>query len=80
MQGAAEAGDFPARARAALQAGCDLLIVSDRQGCLDILDQLDDALLTGVGPNALLSSQRPDWNLLTIDERYQAIRTTLLNL
>ena len=80
MQGAAEAGDFPARARAALQAGCDLLIVSDRQGCLAILDQLDEALLSGVGPGALLSSQRPDWNLLTIDERYQAIRSTLHNL
>jgi len=79
MQGAAEAGDFPARARAALQAGCDLLIVSERQGCLDILDQLEDSLLQGVGPEALLCSSRPDWNLLVADERYQTIRSTLLS-
>ena len=80
MQGAAEAGDFPARARAALQAGCDLLIVSERQGCLDILDQLDESLLQGVGPGALLCAQRLDWSLLKADERYQTIRSTLHNI
>lgn len=79
MQGAAEVGDFPARARAALQAGCDLLIVSERQGCLEIIEQLDDSLLQGVGPGALLCASRPDWNLLQADERYQKIRSTLLN-
>lgn len=41
MAGAEFAGDYPARARAALQAGCDMvLICNNRAGAISILDRL----------------------------------------
>jgi len=41
MAGAEFAGDFPARAREALVAGCDMVLVcNNREGALDVLDRI----------------------------------------
>lgn len=42
MQGAAIMGDYPSRARAALEAGCDILpVCNNREALLTILDQVE---------------------------------------
>jgi len=44
MAGAAVAGDYPRRARAALEAGCDMLVVcNDAEGARQVLDSLPAA-------------------------------------
>jgi beta-N-acetylhexosaminidase len=50
MQGASGQGSMPERARAALQAGCDLVLVCNR---LDAMDEVLDGLKWRAGPHHL---------------------------
>ncbi|WP_175404512.1 beta-N-acetylhexosaminidase [Endozoicomonas atrinae] len=79
MEGAAKTGSYPARARAALDAGCDLLIICNRQGVLDVLDEMDGSGLQGVGPDDLMPDSYTDWASLERSERYQKVRKMLAN-
>ena len=73
MEGAASAGGYVNRVEQALAAGCDLLILSNRQAVLEILDHTREAPLRGVGPGRLLSTGRPDRNLLLNSLRYNDV-------
>ena len=73
MEGAASAGNYVTRVERALKAGCDLLILSNRQGVMDVLDQARDTPLRGVGPGRLLTMNRPDWNNLVNSQRHRLV-------
>ena len=75
MEGAASAGGYVNRVDQALEAGCDLLILSNRKGVQEILEHTQDAPVRGVGPGRLLSVGRPDRELLVNSLRYkEAVR------
>lgn len=71
MEGAASAGGYVNRIEQALEAGCDLLILSNRKGVLEILEHTEDAPMRGVGPGRLLSIRRLQWDLLIDSLRYK---------
>ncbi|WP_257295244.1 beta-N-acetylhexosaminidase [Endozoicomonas sp. YOMI1] len=77
MEGAAKTGSYPARARAALDAGCDLLIICNRQGVLEVLAEIDGSGLQGVGPGDLMPASYTDWASLENSERYREVRKML---
>ncbi|MGB1270848.1 MAG: beta-N-acetylhexosaminidase [Endozoicomonas sp.] len=71
MEGAASAGGYPDRVWKGLEAGCDLLIVSNRKGVRDVLEEAQESSLRGVGPNRLLTVNRPDWKGLVQSSRHR---------
>ena len=71
MAGAASAGSYTARVEQALEAGCDLLILSNRDGLSEVLENTRESPIRGVGPSRLLTMNRPDWQILTHSERHQ---------
>lgn len=75
MEGAAVAGDITARAYAALEAGCDMVLVCNRP---DLADELLHRLQWQMSPESLqrLQHLHPtdmalDWDTLQTDEHYQ---------
>lgn len=79
MEGATVAGDILARAQAALQAGCDMVLVCNRP---DLADDLLSRLDTPHNPVAAARIRRlmpalpgPDWNTLQADPRYNYARS-----
>ena len=84
MEGAAVAGDIVARAHAALDAGCYMVLVCNRP---DLADQVLQALEGGM-PTASLARWRrlrpcgpaPDWHELQASEAYRRARATALRL
>ena len=80
MEGAASAGSYSVRVRQALAAGCDLLILSSREGVKEVLDSTEETAIRGVGPGRLLTSHRPAWDLLTDSHRYKKTAQQLLAL
>lgn len=81
MKGAEPMGSYPQRAKAALDAGCDMvLLCNDRAGVLELL--ADESWLKSVQTNAdpsvmnsqrlqtLLHSSKNEWNNLHQSERY----------
>jgi len=78
MEGAAVAGDILARAQAALNAGCDMVLVCNRP---DLADDLLDRLDAPVNPVAVARIRRlmpqapaPDWQTLQSLSHYQYAR------
>lgn len=70
MEGAASAGGYGKRAKQALDAGCDLLIVSDRPGAEAILSDLSSFNGTAVDVNRLKPAAYPDYDALMASERF----------
>ncbi|ARP87248.1 beta-N-acetylhexosaminidase [Bordetella genomosp. 9] len=78
MEGASVAGDILARAQAALQAGCDMVLVCNRP---DLADDLLARLDHTPQPESIERIRRlmprftaPDWDALQADSRYQHAR------
>lgn len=80
MEGAAFAGDFAARARSALQAGCDMVLVCNRQGAADaVLDALpiDAAPLREQRLMRMCARSAPDREALRKSAEWQAAKDKL---
>lgn len=77
MEGAASAGGYANRVAQALDAGCDLLILSNRQGVKDVLETSDKLSLKGRGPKSLLMKKSIDWQSLQSSARYQQAKKQL---
>ncbi len=78
MEGATVAGDILARANAALQAGCDMVLVCNRPDLADDLLARLDFQLPSDSVNRLRrlrpKAAAPDWDTLQRDARYQHAR------
>ncbi len=82
MKGADVAGSYADKARCALQAGCDMVLVCNhRQGALDVLDYLKNS---GIEPSSRLSTmsarQSLNWENLVSTERWLSTSAALLAL
>lgn len=84
MKGADAAGNYADKARAALAAGCDMLLVcNDRQGALQVLNALADAPLDGRRAGRLApmyARAHLDWADLARSARRAAILAALETL
>lgn len=84
MKGADAVGGYPAKAQAALAAGCDMLLVcNDRLGALEVLGALEREPMTWAGAERLARMRaraHPDWTSLEGSERRAAIRAALAQL
>ncbi len=84
MKGADAVGGYPAKARAALAAGCDMLLVcNDRQGALEVLAALEAEPPARDGAARLArmrARRRPTWAALECSDRRAAIVAALAAL
>jgi beta-N-acetylhexosaminidase len=79
MEGAAVLGGYPERARAALHAGCDMLLAcNNRDGAVSILDALPIGL-TNSRIARLLSRTSGDWQRLTQSSRWKDASRAVLS-
>ncbi len=80
MEGAAVAGGYPERARAALQAGCDMVLACNNpQGAAEILQSLNSAEVecNQARLQRMLARRKPDWGELTASDRYQVVQNSM---
>ena len=77
MEGAASAGGYFERSHQALAAGCDLLIVSNREGAEEILSGLDSPGQSVTDISALKSGQATHYEELVTSQRYLSCQDRL---
>ncbi|MBW8192602.1 beta-N-acetylhexosaminidase [Neiella marina] len=76
MKGAEPMGSYPQRAKAALLAGCDMvLLCNDRAGVLELLadDSWQNVLPHSQRLKSLLNSTKTEWDYLHQSERYKQL-------
>ena len=79
MKGADLMGGYPEKARAALAAGCDMLLVcNDRAGAMEVLATLASSSIAASPQLGRMRARRhPDWASLEGDARRDRIRAAL---
>ncbi len=80
MAGAASAGSYADRVRNALSAGCNLLLVSDREGVKQILTEVSDCQSEPEIIQSLMKKKTVDGHALRSSERYQNCRDKIDHL
>ena len=70
MEGAASGGSYKQRSEKALKAGCDLLIISNRIGAMEVLPELDRISRRCTDISVLKASAFVDYEQLVTSERY----------
>ncbi|UTW46614.1 beta-N-acetylhexosaminidase [bacterium SCSIO 12696] len=84
MKGADVAGGYPQKAAAALDAGCDMVLVcNNRQGALEVLawlQQHQHPPLATKGIEQMCASGKVSWQQLQLSERYQRTQQQLNHL
>jgi beta-N-acetylhexosaminidase len=84
MKGADAIGGYTDKARTALAAGCDMvLICNDRRGALEVLAALDGPDLAADGSTRLRRMRaraRPEWSALVSGDRHATISAALARL
>jgi len=84
MKGADAIGGYADKARAALAAGCDMVLVcNDRRGAQEVLAVLggeDLAMDSKARLRRMRARARPEWNALVSGDRHAAIRAALMRL
>lgn len=78
MQGAVQMGDYPDRARAALAAGCDMLLVCNQpDAAIRVIDALGSQFAANTRLPRLAKNTSPDWQELQLLEAYKQAQDTL---
>lgn len=80
MEGASVAGDYGQRARAALNAGCDMVLVCNNPaGAQTVIDYLEQhpAVVNQARLQRMRARRRPDWSQLLADARYHAVQADM---
>nr|WP_228550754.1 beta-N-acetylhexosaminidase [Endozoicomonas sp. OPT23] len=80
MEGAASAGSYSERVRRALSAGCNLLILSNRDGVKEVLSEITDYQADPELIQTLMKKQAVDGNQLRSSERYLNCRDKIDHL
>ncbi|WP_461521707.1 beta-N-acetylhexosaminidase [Porticoccus sp.] len=82
MKGADLAGGYADKARCALRAGCDMVLVcNNRAGAIEVLEFIAGSDMTpSPRLSAMLARNKPDWQELVLSTRWQTTAAKLGNI